>query len=391
MPLPTSRIPIGSEKCVQGHRAVITDRGGGTPIMELKDISEISWGRATSAVSSATVVVTGASCRRQSAKFPRIKAKRHELVIYRGGLRVWEGPIRTRKIGRNRFTLTAHDVLAYVQGRPISKYWPGPDGGGPKSMTTRVQQILTYEMANSYVAPGTSPAATVPAWESISPAANVLPFLEVHSGDVQTTAEVLPFAMTVLEHIDDLARSGLDYTTVGRKIVVWDSAKALGQIRTLTEADIEGDPNLFSDGDELVTVQHVIGQADEDAPNTSTESVGSYVRDMGYYGPWAKIHTRSEEISETENVQVVLSTQARTLSAGKVPVPVELQIGSAASLRLDGSLTISDLVAGVDVPVVAKLMGVEIQQTQKLLSLDVSETANGESIKATIGQATTGG
>lgn len=388
MPLQIFRIAVGPRRCVQGHTVSIYDRGGRSRLLELKDMSEVKWNRVTDSRSQASVSITGAACRRQARALGNLEPRRHELVIHRGEDRVWEGPIRFIKQGRNSVNLQAYDVLDYVAARPMTKWWPGPEFGGATNMTERVQQILAYEMATNYTAPGTSDV--IPAWENVSPKINLLEYLDIRaSTTLKTSADVLPFEMTVMEHLQNLAKGGLNFTMVGRRLVVWDSASSLGRTRTLTEADLQGDPTIFADGDKLTTVQHVITTPEENTPESSTENVGSYVRDMSYYGPWASIHTRSEEIGESANVQVALSTQARSLSAGKVPVPVELQVGSTSSLRLDGSLGINDLVAGIDVPVIARLMGREMRQTQQLVSLEVSETGSGESIQANIAPSST--
>lgn len=383
MPQNTYRRPVGSRPCVEGHTVLVTDRGGSNRIMEIKDISEVRWSRLRDQKSSATITVTGSACRRQADALGMIEPRRHEIVIYRGQDRVWEGPIRYVKQGRNQVTINAFDVLDYIAARPITRYWPGPDRGGPATMTARVQQILETELTTPYVAPGTS--TTIPAWESLDPPIDVRPYLDVRHGPLLTRAEVLPFEMSTMEHLTNLARGGLDFTTVGRRIIVWDSAQPLGVTRTMTEADISGDPAIYADGDGLVTVQHVIGQPAENAPAESTDNVGSYVRDMSYYGPWANIHTRSDEDGSSESMQAALNTQARNLSAGGVPVPVDIVIGSQSSLRLDHTLGINDLVAGVEIPLVARLMGREIARTQRLSSISVSETAEGESITGSIG------
>lgn len=377
------RTKVGDRPCVNGHTVLITDRGGGRVITELRDISEVRWSRLTDKVSTATVTIAGDSCRRQSAKLGGIEPRRHEMVIYRGGDRVWEGPIRYTRLGVDSVKIHAADVLEYLAYRPITKWWPGPDKGGPSAMTDRVEEILEYELLTPYLAPGT--ALTVPAWEGADPPANVYPHLRIIPGDVLTRSETFPFDMTVLEHLTNLARGGLDFTAVGRSIVVWDSSQPIGRTRVMTESDIHGDPAIYSDGEALVAVQHVTGQPEEGAPPADTGHVGSYVRDLSFYGPWASIHTRSDEDGSSATQQEALNTQARNLSAGKIPVPVDIVIGANASLRLDGTLGINDLVAGVEVPVIARLMGRDVRRTQRLTSITVSETAAGESITASIG------
>lgn len=383
MALQQYRRKVGDRNCVNGHTVLITDRGGVNVIMEITDVTEVRWSRLTDKVSTATVRVTGSSCRRQSARLGEIEPRRHEMVLYRGSDRVWEGPIRYTKLGLDSVTIHAADVLEYLDYRPLTKWWPGPDKGGPSTMTERVERILEYELLNDYVAPGTS--TLVPSWEGIDRPARILEHLRIQHGDVLTRAEVFPFDMTVLEHLTNLARGGLDFTTVGRSIVVWDSANPLGRTRVMTENDIYGDPSIYSDGEALVTVQHVTGQPDQEALPASTEHVGSYVREIDYYGPWAAIHTRSDEDGSSATQQAALNTQARNLSAGRVPVPVDVVIGSNASMRVDETLGINDLVAGVEIPVIARLMGRDVRRTQRLTSLTVSETSGGESITASIG------
>lgn len=386
MALEEFRRRVGDRPCVNGHTILITDRGGSNRYMEVKDVTEVRWSRLTDQRSTATITITGASCRRQEERLAGVEPRRHEVVIYRGDERVWEGPVRYTRTGRDKVTIFAADVLEYAAYRPLTKWWPGPDKGGPSLMTDRIEQILEYELTTDYLAPGTS--RVVPSWETIDPPIGVIEHLDIRPGDILTRSEAFPFEMTVLEHMTNLARGGLDFTTVGRRIVVWDSAKAIGATRTMTEADIDGDPTIYANGEDLIAVQHVVGQPVQDAPPGDTANVGSYVRGFDFYGPWAHLHTRSDEDSESTTMQAALSTQARDLSAGGVPVPIDLNIGNSSSVRLDATLGINDLVAGVEIPVVARLMGRDIQRTQRLISLTVSETAQGESISANIGNPT---
>lgn len=380
---------IGDRECVEGHTIFVTDRGGGNRKMQLIDVSMVRWGRQLDDVSTARVEISGAACRRQSGNLAQIEPRRDELVIYRGDTRVWEGPIRSVEYGLDRVAISADDVLEYVFHRPLTKYWPGPDNGGPSLMGDRIEQIIQYELATNYIAPGAS--VSVPAWENLTPAINVLPYLDVRPGSVQTRTETYPFEMTVGEHLDTLARGSLDYTTVGRRILIWDRRETIGQTRILSEADFYGTPKIYASGGDLISVMHVVASMDEEdengdpIPPTSTEHVGSAIRDSEwFYGPWAKLHTRASEDSSNAPSQAALVTQALAQSAGGVPVPVDLAVSSGASLRLDHTLTILDLVPGVEMPVRAELYGRTIQQVLRLKSVSVTENASGEAVTVTL-------
>ena len=43
--------------------------------------------------------------------------------------------------------------------------------------------------------------------------------------------------MTVGEHLRNLAEGGLDFTVIGRRLLIWDSATSIGRTRQLTDAD----------------------------------------------------------------------------------------------------------------------------------------------------------
>lgn len=378
------------------HTVQITDRGGGRIIATLNSLNEVQWNRQLDDKSYASVAIEGEACREQSKLLGQIEPRRHEMVIHRNGVRVWEGPIVSVSRRTNRIVVSAMDVLEYLDGRPITKYWPGPENGGPTLMGERIEEIIRFEMLNAYVPPGipTPPLRHIPAWDgesgllnpSVNPPINVIPFLEVHPGTVLTRTETFPFEMMVYEHLSTLAEGGLDYTTVGRKILIWDSSLSIGRTRDMVSADFGGDVEVFSSGVDLVGVMHVVGGRDEDfdnpLPPNSTANVGSALRDVTYYGPWARLHTRSEESGDA--TQEALNTQAMRISAGRNPVPIEVDVGNQATIKLDDRLTINHLVAGVDVPVIANVAGGTVNQVQRFRGIYVTETSGGETITATL-------
>jgi hypothetical protein len=376
---------VFGDECVQGHTALIYDRGGKTRVAKLVDLSKVKWGRTRNGVSDAEVLISGRACEGQAEVLSKIHPRRHELVIYRGAERVWEGPIIQATSTTGLTSIVAKDVGDYLRGTALSKAWPGPDAGGPPLMTDRIEQIIEWELAQPYtVTVGTGGAAhsvTMPRWEGLTPPANILPFLEVRPGTVLTRSSTQAFEMTVWDHLSNLVRSGVDMTTVGRKILVWDTAEALGRTRTLTEADFYGNPEVILSGSEFAAIFHVVPQQDE-----SATGVAGNAGDVDpYYGVWTMVHTADSEGNEEGTPdQWALNSQAQRGLLGRNPVPVEVRLPDSAGLRVSHDLTIQMLVPGIEMPLLAQFGERRLSQMQILDRMTVEETPAGENISVTL-------
>ena len=120
---------VYGDECISEHTAFIYDRGGRTRVGQLVDVSEIHWERDRDAISEASLVVQGAACRAQKDLISKIIEKRHELVIFRGKDRVWEGPISLVGDEADKLTLSAKDVCWYLFSTPLSKVWDNSTAG----------------------------------------------------------------------------------------------------------------------------------------------------------------------------------------------------------------------------------------------------------------------
>lgn len=373
-------------ECVSEHTALIYDRGGMTRVGQLVDLSEIRWERDRDATSEASIVLQGAACRNQQDLIRKIIPKRHELVIFRGEERVWEGPISRVGDEADRLTLAAKDVSWYLFNTPLSRVWDNSIAGdGVTQQTTRFQQIIQHELTTSRagraVGGGT---VTIPGWETLQPPANILPFLKVHHfpNEVRTSAKTAPFEMTIGEHLAGAARTGgLDFTVVGRAIHLWDTSRSLGRTRTLTERDFNG-PIIVTDyGADHTQIAYVVGHE-----GAYGEAVNPEYLDL--YGPWTQVYTPYNEEGSVAPGQGELNGQASRNTSGRSPVPVEVRVPDNSTIRLSYDLTINDLVPGVQMPLLATLNARARNQLQKLDHLVVRETADGETIQVTLTPAT---
>lgn len=372
-----------ADDCVQRHQAVLYDRGGVRRIDQVVDLASVTWGRAIGKKTQATVTLSGRACRAQSTLLGTVQPRRHELVIFRGSDRVWEGPIVQAESTSTGFTIIANDILDYMEHRALTVPWPSPDHGGQPYMVDRIREILEHELATDYTIDTLDGPVTIPAWESLDPPINVLPHLDTRGGTTRTYADTAAFEMTVGEHMYNLGRSlGVNFATLGRSLIVWDGS--IGRLRAVTENDFSGDFTISSDGADFFNVAHVSAESqDEEAPSPIV--AGHAVNDLDYYGPWERIASaENEDTSQSGPSIEALATQARRSLAGRYPVPTALLTGSDSSLRLSPGVTINQLVAGVEIPVVAEQNIRQVRQVQVLQELRVSETAAGETVKVTL-------
>lgn len=373
--------------CVTAHTALIHDRGGVRRIAQLQEVSEVRWGRTLSDAATATVVVRGKQCVMQSEDLLKIRSKRHELVLYRGDGRSFEGPIEEVAWFPDRVEIRAKDVTGYLQGTVLSKAWPNADGGGSSLMTTRVSQIINYELTTPYSARvGTGGAAqtiVMPRWETLTDPANILPYLDVRaSSTLLTRSDTSAFELTVFEHLKNLAEGGLDFTTVGRSIIAWDSAVSLGQTRTVTEKDFTGELQLYESGTEHASIAHISATPNEDTP--SAAAFGSAGDEDDYYGVWTALVTRADEQGSDTPTQDELNTQAQRSLRGRRGVPLEIVVPSGASVILNDTLQMRDLVVGAIMPVRLTANLRPVSQDQRIEKVEVTETSAGEKIALTL-------
>lgn len=384
-------------RCVQGHSALIYDRGGRNRLAQLVDLTSVKWGRTRDGFDAAEVVIAGQACAGQASTLTDIAPRRHELVIWRGGERVFEGPIIRVNTFRDRAVVLARDVGEYLRGTTLSIDYPW-DAGEPVSdtsalMTERVRLILNTELTQSYdMVVGTGSAAqtvTVPRWEGLTPPANVLPYIEVRRSDsLLTRSDTLAFEMTVAEHLQNLSAGGLDFTTIGRKVLIWDSKDRIGRTRVLTDADFDGDVEITLEGTDHFSISHTFAQHQDqdegDDPADAPPNVGNAGGENDYYGVWTNIVSLSSEDGADTPTQDSLNSQAQRDQVGRTPVPIDIRVPSGSSLRLGPDLGINELVPGVVMPMRAQMNIRPIQQDQRLEKLAVSETADGETIQVTL-------
>jgi len=379
---------MATESFCTTHSAMIFDRGGSRRIGQLVKVSNIQWNRSRDKISEASVTIEGTACSDQRGFISRIASKRHELVIYRGEDRVWEGPIYRISDTGFSVTIAAKDVCSYLFGTALTRVWDNTYGSvaGPTEVSTRLGQIIEYEMNAPRVGRTKDDAViAIPGWESLDPPVNILPYLTVHHfpNEARTAALTDAFEMTVGEHLSSMARtSGIDFTAIGRAIHIWDTSRNIHQTRTLTEADFLGNIIVTEYGADHTQGSYVVGQ---DGMYGETINPDNF----DFYGPWMTIYNAYNEEQTAAPTQAELNSQAARNLSGRSPAPVEVRVPDNSTIRLNDTLRITDLVPGARIPLLATLNARARDQDQKLDHVRVVETAEaGETISVTLTPAT---
>jgi hypothetical protein len=347
------------------HSVMIYDRGGFTRMFQLEDVIKVQWQRVRDDISLADVTISspGPECLRQ---LERIEPGRHEMVIFRGTDRVWEGPITLLSEQQGltpTVSIQARDVMHYAYRLIMRRRY---SNAYPNITTTveRAENILRTELSRR---------------ENENPPINVVPYLTVvRSADMARTSRVTqPYQATAYEDIDSLAAySGLDYTVVGRRIILFDRHNALGRTPTVTQNDFLGDVRITVYGMELATFAAVTG---------GDGMYGVASNPDPYYGQWEILDSAyDEEADSAAPTQAELDSQAQRNLSGRVPTPLQVRVPENAQINPNGVLNIDNLIPGVQVPLRAKLAIRRIQQYQKLSKVQVNDDANGERIQVTL-------
>lgn len=369
-----------------GHTAFIYDRGGRRRRWKLNQLSQVKWDRRRDDISAASLAIPLNALDGQGDTLDQINAGRHELVLFRGTKRVWEGPVGLPKFTKTGMTLGANDCLYYA-ARTIMR--SGYDNSYGSQLTPGSSAVGdTLGLGSGYV---TARAATVLRtelgrdWETLNPPLNVVPFIVEHhalSTEAQTTAKSFPFQYYAWQHVDDLAaRSGIDYTVIGRAIHIWDTSNpAMGTLpKTATEADFIGLPDITEYGSELAT------------RSAATDGQGTYgTAGMldDYYGAWDFLATAYDENATTAPTTAELASQAERNLYGRYPTPMRLAIPDSTQLVLGGAFDIDHLVPGMYVPLRAKFGVKTVTQKLKLNTVVFTQTDKGETIQVSMVPAT---
>jgi hypothetical protein len=362
------------------HRVFVYDRGGKVMRGEITPMDRMTWHRRRDDMGYAIINMNDFT--EESLSLLRdTMCWAHELVIYRDDERVFEGPITRISDTPNGVEIEAKDVMAYVYRRIMRQGYNDTNRTirgvkyGPRSVVDRAVQIVMNALAPD------------------DP--NVLGYLTAFRfpDDAKQSRVVPDWSRTAWEEVDDLAATaGLDYTTVGRRIILWDTHRPIGRLPELRDKDFDSPPVITEYGMSLATTFGV----------TNNNGIYGYVERSR--GPWGLIEQLASDYAEAEGAaeQIVtaeqraqkeanLTTQAERNISNRWPTPIIVRVPDNSALSAEANIGINMLVPGVWIPLRAKGSIRELAQWQKLDSVTVEQTSQGEAVRVTMSPAPNGG
>ncbi|MFM9590696.1 hypothetical protein ACKI16_29340 [Streptomyces scabiei] len=315
------------------HRAVIVDRDG-AQITAAEVLTYVEWTRALDDTSTARVTINpeGNCCERLA----NVRSWRHSLLIFRDNVAVWQGPIIQIEWGFGQVEISASDISAWLARRV------------PHESRSFTDTDLT-EIATWLIDDGFRPDDPGHQVETVAPA-------RVRGGRAYTVNE----GQTV-DHLFDLAETGLDWTIIGSKFVLLpeDWSAAVGR---LTEADMPEGLKVTEDGASLATRWVVAGEEGGDL-------IGEAGGKDDYYG---LLERYVEQTSITTAAASTDAAKAKLRTSRQAPVFIDTQ---EVTISPQAAVNIPDLVPGWCLDVTTIRTCRKVSQRLKITGLKVVEDA----------------
>lgn len=376
----------GSLGCGE-NRAYVYDRTGRYLLGEITPLVNLTWNRKRDEISNAILDTNGfgPDC---GDLLRDLRSWIHSIVIFRDGERVWEGPITRIEYTRNNVEVEAKDVMAWAYRRIMRQ---GYNDAYRVVNGEQLGQATVVERAVRIIMNALAPDDP-----------NILPYLTSldFPDDAIQSRVVEDFAKTAWEEVDDLAATaGLDYVTIGRRIIINDTHRPLGRLGEMRDEHFSEAPVVSEYGMQLANVYAV----------TNNSGVYEYEERRGNnpqkpFQPYGLVEHLASAYGETEaGVQQVLTREARqaleaTLKkqaerniSGRYPTPLIVRVPDNSLLSADTPVTINQLIPGVWIPLRARGTLREVSQWQKLDLMTVEQTVDGERVSVTMSPAPNGG
>lgn len=205
---------------------------GGQVLAAVLPWASLSCGRVVDEISEASVTVPGAC-----ADLDVVDEYTHELLLGRNGQPAWAGPILVPEFTRESVQLPARDLFQWFDRRVLET---------SRNFHNDDLSVIFSQYAADALAPDPSPNITVTTSLTGVTASRTLRGAELrYAGD----------------ELRELARNGLDFSTILREVRVRGEADDTGPVFTLTDAMID-DPKVIPRGDTSTTQMIVRGRSE---------------------------------------------------------------------------------------------------------------------------------
>jgi hypothetical protein len=385
-PLPTEDVSYDVTSLGCGtYRVFLYAQGGIKRIGELTPLSHLTFTRLRDDISNCVVTSSGYSidC---GALYGEARCWMHEIVVFRNGQRVWEGPVTRIGYAPDSVEFEAKDVMVYTYRRLMRAGY---------NDSYRLVQKGTGGQPNVYLGLlSVVRRAALLITEALAPYdPNVLPYLTTieYGDDAQEARVVADWSRSAWEEVDDLAATaGLDYTVVGRRIMLWDTHRPVGRLPELRDSDFSNAPVVTEYGMQLANFMAVTNGAGI----AGTAQVAAKAQ---YYGPiemlassYSDTSAASGEVTTPDALvalQKAMADQANRNMAHRWPTPVIVRVPDNSTLSPNVNIGFQQLIPGVWLPLRSTNTPRTVLQWQKLDSVSVDVQGDNETVSVVLSPA----
>jgi hypothetical protein len=351
------------------NEAYITWKCGTPRFCPVLEGAEITWGRSLNDLSEATVVVplpgtADATC---CACLGDVEPWCHELHIARDGVDVWLGPITEVVYEFDKVTIHALDLLGWATVRVpeiIVNYTDGTgqcteDPLGPADWTTIAQTVLDVAFAED------DPC--------------LLPYVSASPTGYVGQQCFPPYQDSAFDQLDQLASTGLEYTVVGRTVILTSPNVPSAAIATLLDDHIVGDVQLTKTG--LLQADRWFVHYENDDTDIPPGPGFREAANQYCYGLIERIRPTDTALANKDSAEVV----AQVYVDATAIAPRLLEVPDGSRLSPEAPWTIDAMIPGVRVDVGITRLCVEATQSFRLTGVQVHQTKDGEEVTVTLG------
>jgi hypothetical protein len=339
--------------------AFITDKCGFPTICSLDNILELEWDRRLDQPSEAIVKIglgggiDGSCCECLAEVEPWC----HELHITRNGTEQWCGPITKITYSYGQVVINAIDVIGWL-GEKV------PAADSTFAVATNLTDIA-YGTANSiFNVAMIEEDACFLAPENFQAYPNAITGIRTYKA----------YGATSLEYLDELAKSGMNYTTLGRLVILSGVTVQLTPLVILRDEHILGEVEFVKDGTLAGNRYYV-----------------HYKNDLGipavYTHPTPYCYGRIEKLLTADSITTVANAQAMAQAYAETTyiAPRTLEIPSGSRLHPDTPWKLEEMVCGARVDVQISGLCTDVEQSFTLNQMKLVENASdGEQVLITL-------
>lgn len=330
--------------CNPNYEVAVTYRGNG-PTLGVFEPEQLSWARNLDDWSEARFQFPAECC----GKLSQVRSWSHEMHVIRDGEEVWTGPVVVDANCRSGNTIVARDMWWWLARRVIHNDHVAASQGAVS---------IAAELIRDGFAPDDP---------------DVLAYLTTYGTGILGGRNYQANSRYVIDALKDLAKGSIDFTSVGRRLVVMPQGYKLGQLPLLTCEHFQGDVCATDDG---------TGAATRAVFTNSQTTSGSDITVLGeaggtddYFG-LVEVLVSDSSITDPQTA----ADAARAMVAKGNPPPLLVQPPDGSALSGDTPICINQLVPGVTVPVLLDCTCRTVSQDMRLKRLTVNWSDAGETV-----------